>query len=185
MQRGDSPYNFRMSAVLLLNASLQPLNVITPRRLVILLGKQRVAFLTDAAEIAAMAAVIQRRLPEGVTIVRLLRTIHAPRRRLRPNRRNLLLRDNYTCQYCGFQGHANELTVDHIVPISRGGAPDKWDNLVVACKRCNWKKADRRPEEIGWRLTRKPGPLTQEYGQVLFLRHPELKQAYDDFLAAA
>jgi 5-methylcytosine-specific restriction endonuclease McrA len=174
-----------MSAVLLLNATLQPLNVISQRRLVVLLGKGRVAFLTVEAENDALRALESRSLPTGVVIVRLLRSIHVPRRRLRPNRRNLLLRDDYTCQYCGATGAAGDLTIDHIVPISRGGAPDRWDNVVVACKRCNWKKADRRPHEAGMRLRRKPTALTQEYHDVLFMRHPELKRAYDHFVGAA
>ena len=108
-----------MSAVLLLNATMQPLNVISPRRLVILLGKHRIALLTESAETAALEALDQRRLPDGVIIVRLLRTIHVPRRHPRPNRRNLLLRDEHTCQYCGFIGTAGELTIDHIVPVKR------------------------------------------------------------------
>lgn len=174
-----------MSAVLLLNASLQPLNVITHRRLTVLLGKQRVAFLDSSAELEAATALRARRLPEGIMIVRLLRTIHVPRRRLRPNRRNLMLRDNNTCQYCGYHGQPSELTVDHVRPLSRGGPADKWENMVVACKRCNWRKADQRPEEVGLRLRRQPRPLTQEYGHFLFLRHPELKLAYEILLRAA
>jgi 5-methylcytosine-specific restriction endonuclease McrA len=169
-------------AVLLLNASMQPLNVISHRRLIILLSKERVAFLDERSELEAVAAVSGRRLPEGVVVVRLLRTIHVPRRLLRPNRRNLLLRDDHTCQYCGFVGPAAELTVDHIVPMSRGGAADRWENLVVACKRCNWRKANNRPEEVGMHLRRKPGPLTQEYAHIIFLRYPELKAAYEALL---
>ncbi|HEX4580348.1 MAG TPA: HNH endonuclease [Candidatus Dormibacteraeota bacterium] len=169
-------------AVLLLNASMQPLNVISHRRLIILLTKERVAFLDERSELEAAAALSGRRLPEGVVVVRLLRTIHVPRRLLRPNRRNLLLRDDHTCQYCGFMGAAAELTVDHIVPMSRGGSGDRWDNLVVACKRCNWRKANHRPEEVGLHLRRAPGPLTQEYAHIIFLRYPELKAAYERLL---
>ncbi len=169
-------------AVLLLNASMQPLNVISHRRLIILLTKERVAFLDERSELEAAAALSGRRLPEGVVVVRLLRTIHVPRRLLRPNRRNLLLRDDHTCQYCGFVGAAAELTVDHIVPMSRGGSGERWDNLVVACKRCNWRKANHRPEEVGMHLRRAPGPLTQEYAHIIFLRYPELKAAYERLL---
>lgn len=171
-------------AVLLLNGSLQPLNVISHRRLVILLSKERVAFLDERSQRDAVEALDGRRLPEEVVIVRLLRTIHVPRRLLRPNRRNLLLRDDNTCQYCGFVGAASELTVDHIVPVSRGGSGDQWENLVVACKRCNWRKANHRPAEVGLRLRRDPKPLTQEYAHILFLRYPELKAAYERLLAA-
>jgi 5-methylcytosine-specific restriction endonuclease McrA len=169
-------------AVLLLNASMQPLNVISHRRLIILLSKERVAFLDERSELEAAAALSGRRLPEGVVVVRLLRTIHVPRRLLRPNRRNLLLRDDHTCQYCGFVGVAAELTVDHIVPMSRGGTGDRWDNLVIACKRCNWRKANHRPGEVGMHLRRPPGPLTQEYAHIIFLRYPELKAAYERLL---
>src|SRR5665213_611684 len=88
-------------AVLLLNASMQPLNVISHRRLIILLTKERVAFLDERSQLEAAEALSGRRLPQGVVVVRLLRTIHVPRRLLRPNRRNLLLRDDQTCQYCG------------------------------------------------------------------------------------
>ena len=172
-------------AVLLLNASLQPLNVISHRRLVVLLSKERVAFLDEAAELAASQALAGRRLPDGVVIVRLLRTIHVPRRLLRPNRRNLLLRDDHTCQYCGHVGTAAELTVDHVLPVSRGGAADRWENVVIACKRCNWRKANHAPEEVGLKLRRKPGPLTHEYAHVIFLRYPELKAAYERLVTQA
>lgn len=172
-------------AVLLLSASLQPLNVISRRRLVVLLSKQRVAFLNEAHELEAAAALEGRRLPEGVVVVRLLRTIHVPRRMLRPNRRNLLLRDDHACQYCGFVGPASELTIDHVVPVSRGGAPSTWENQVVACKKCNWRKANRVPQEVGLHLRRQPRPLTHEYAHILFLRYPELKVAYDALTAVA
>ena len=172
-------------AVLLLDASLQPLNVITRRRLVVLLAKRRVAFLTEDDELDAAEALAKRRLPHGVLIVRLMRSIHVPRRRLRPNRRNLLLRDGHLCQYCGRTGTAADLTIDHVVPLSQGGAPDRWDNVVIACRRCNGRKADRRPEEVGMRLLKAPRALTQEYSHIIFLRHPELKLAYDAVLAVA
>lgn len=172
-------------AVLLLNASLQPLNVISHRRLVILLTKERVAFVDEEAEILAAAALQRRRLPEDVVIIRLLRNIHVPRRVLRPNRRNLLLRDDHTCQYCGLTATAAELTVDHVVPVSRGGVPDLWENVVIACKRCNWRKANHLPTEVGMHLRRAPGPLTQEYAHIIFLRYPALKVAYDAFCATS
>lgn len=170
-------------SVLLLSASLQPLNVISRRRLCVLLSKQRVAFLDGDSELSALACIADRRLPDGVVMVRLLRTVHVPRRMLRPNRRNLLLRDDHQCQYCGIVAVAHDLTVDHVVPVSRGGAPSTWENQVVACKRCNWRKANSRPEEVGMRLRRRPGPLTHEYAHILLLRYPELRTAYEQLCA--
>jgi 5-methylcytosine-specific restriction endonuclease McrA len=170
-------------AVLLLSSSLQPLNVISRRRLCVLLSKQRVALLSDEAELEAAAALAGRRMPDQIVMVRLLRTVHIPRRMLRPNRRNLLLRDDHECQYCGVVAPAAELTVDHVIPVSRGGAPSSWENQVVACKRCNWRKANKLPAEVGMKLLRQPRPLTQEYAHILFLRYPELRMAYEQLVA--
>ncbi len=72
---------------------------------------------------------------------------------IRFSRRNLLLRDRFTCQYCGAQPPPSELTLDHVVPRSRGGV-SSWSNLVVACRRCNLRKENLTPEEAGLRLLR-------------------------------
>ena len=172
-------------AVLLLNATMQPLNVISQRRLVVLLSKQRVAFVDNQQEIRAAMAFANRQMPDGVMLVKLLRTIRIPRRVLRPNRRNLLLRDDHTCQCCGHIGTAADLTVDHVIPISKGGSSSNWENLVIACKKCNWRKANKLPREVGLTLRKKPGPLTEEYAHFIFMRYPELKAAYDAMLTAA
>lgn len=168
--------------VLLLNASLQPLNVISRRRLVVLLTKERVAFFDDAVEQMVVEELAQRRLGDGVIVVRLLRNIVVPRRMLRPNRRNLLLRDEHCCQYCGVHAAPAELTIDHVIPVSRGGNPGSWENQVVACKRCNGRKANHLPGEVHLRLRRPPRPVVQEYAHLLFLRYPEVRSAYEDLV---
>ena len=170
--------------VLLLDASLRPLNAISPRRLVVLMGKDRVTFLDGDTRAQVIASLHDRHLPHGTVIAMLSRSIYTPRRTLRPNRRNLLLRDGHTCQYCGHVGSATEMTIDHVDPLSRGGAPDRWENCVVACRKCNWRKGNRRPEEIGMRLRKQPKPLVYEHSHILFMRYPELKKAYDDLVAA-
>ncbi len=68
------------------------------------------------------------------------------------NRREVLRRDNYTCQYCGSHKH---LTLDHVIPVSRGGL-HTWDNVVTACERCNQRKSDRTPIEASMPLHTKP-----------------------------
>ena len=78
----------------------------------------------------------------------LKRYIKLPDRMYRPNRRNIFLRDNYSCAYCKKQLEPHELSVDHILPKSRGGK-ETWENLVTACKSCNCLKGDRTPEEAG------------------------------------
>ncbi len=68
------------------------------------------------------------------------------------NRREVLRRDHHSCQYCGSNKH---LTLDHVLPRSRGGQ-HTWDNVVVACERCNSRKGDRTPQEVGMQLRTKP-----------------------------
>jgi hypothetical protein len=171
--------------VLLLNASLQPLNVISKRRLVVLLTKQRVTFVDDEARAAVEEAMARRCFGQDVVIVRLLSNIQIPRRMLRANRRNLLLRDDGMCQYCGKNMPSSQLSVDHVVPTSRGGAANSWENQVIACRRCNGRKGNRLLSEAGMRLIRPPRALTQEFAHLIFLRYPQLKHAYDRLLSSA
>jgi 5-methylcytosine-specific restriction endonuclease McrA len=75
---------------------------------------------------------------------------------VRFSRRNIFDRDRSSCQYCGKRFSKMDLTIDHVVPRSRGGK-DTWDNVVLACVKCNVKKGDRLPHEAGLTLTRPPG----------------------------
>jgi 5-methylcytosine-specific restriction endonuclease McrA len=77
------------------------------------------------------------------------------RRKVRFSRRNIFRRDDFTCQYCGRQLPERELSLDHVVPRSRGGK-STWDNLVVACLKCNDRKASRLPREAGMTLLDRP-----------------------------
>ena len=80
---------------------------------------------------------------------------HLPKRNLRLTRKNLLLRDNYTCQYTGKKLTADSATVDHIFPSSRGGK-NSWDNVVISSEEANARKGDRTPQEANMRLLKKP-----------------------------
>ena len=82
-------------------------------------------------------------------MVRLNIYIRPDKRSVVLNRRNILRRDRYRCQYCGI--HSDELTTDHIMPRSRGGE-DSWENLTTACTRCNNRKGSRTPEGAGMKL---------------------------------
>ena len=70
-------------------------------------------------------------------------------------RENVLSRDNHTCQYCRVRPLGRELTLDHIIPKSRGGK-NTWKNLITACKKCNQRKGNRTPKEAGMFLINKP-----------------------------
>lgn len=92
------------------------------------------------------------RVPEVIVLARYQRV---PPRRLKFNRRNIFLRDGLTCQYCGTRPPRDELTIDHIRPRSRGGL-STWENVALACARCNTRKGDRLPEEAKMTLLRRP-----------------------------
>ena len=77
------------------------------------------------------------------------------RRDVHFSRRNLFLRDGHQCQYCGKHPSKQELSIDHVIPRSRGGK-DTWENLVIACQKCNVRKGDRTPEEADMHLLRRP-----------------------------
>ena len=166
--------------VLVLNSSLQPLSVIPERRLVVLLSKQKVTFVDDEVRQMIEDNIRARRLTnDRPVIVQLLANVHIPRMALRPTRANILLRDDEMCQYCG--KHARDLTLDHVIPRSRGGQ-STWENLVACCKLCNGRKGSRLLREANMRLLRQPRPLAQEYAGIFLLRYPQLRAAYEQFL---
>jgi 5-methylcytosine-specific restriction endonuclease McrA len=88
-------------------------------------------------------------------IIRLISYDRLPRQRVRFNRRNLFARDGNRCQYCGKKFATGGLSLDHVLPRSRGGLAT-WDNIVCACLRCNVKKGGRTPREAGMKLIRTP-----------------------------
>jgi 5-methylcytosine-specific restriction endonuclease McrA len=169
--------------VLVLNSSLQPLSVIPERRLIVLLSKRKVTFVDDKARELIEESIKARRLElERPVIVQLLANVRTPRVSLQPTRSNILLRDEEMCQYCG--KHGRDLTLDHIIPRSRGGK-STWDNLVASCKACNGKKGNRLLKDVNMRLLRPPRPLSQEYAGLFLLRYPKLREAYQEFLITA
>lgn len=88
-------------------------------------------------------------------IIRLMRYDRLPRNAVKFNRRNIFLRDEHRCQYCGERYSSARLSLDHIHPRSRGGG-DTWENVVCACLTCNVRKGGRTPQEAGMRLLRPP-----------------------------
>ena len=86
------------------------------------------------------------------SVIRLHKYVYLPYRGVMLTRQNIFKRDNHQCQYCGTP---EELTLDHVIPKSRGGRTS-WDNLITACKRCNSRKGDYTPEEASMALYQKP-----------------------------
>lgn len=157
--------------VLVLNKSWVAVNVASARRAITLLyqGHARAVHPTDYSlydfedwcEMSATHYVDGRFIYTPVMRVRLPEVIILSafnsfvKREIPFTRRNIFARDNHQCQYCGRRFSKQELTVDHVVPRSRGGG-DTWDNLVLACTVCNLKKGSRTPDEADMPLVRKP-----------------------------
>jgi 5-methylcytosine-specific restriction endonuclease McrA len=136
-------------AVLVLNASYEPINVCTVRRAVVLLLKEK-AELLERADRDLFA--VSQKLPHPL-VIRLITYVRIPRtHRQRLTRRAVFARDQWTCQYCGSQTH---LTLDHVTPKSKGGETT-WENVVASCAPCNRRKGSHLPAEAGMRLTRPP-----------------------------
>lgn len=171
--------------VLVLDASFQPLSVISSQKLVCLLSKQRVTFITPAQEETILGAFENRMFPEGPVIVKLLRSVRVPHRLMRANKMSLMLRDDSECQYCGIHLAPSVATIDHVNPTSKGGSRREWTNLVIACKRCNHRKGNKTLAQSGMKLRRQPAEMRTEYFSLLLLRYPRLKEAYEALFAPA
>ena len=136
--------------VLILNASYEPLHVCSVKRAITLLMQEVAERVLDDDRVLRTPS---RTVPVP-SVIRLRRYVRRPhRQRVAFNRKNVLRRDDHACQYCGTRAH--DLTLDHVLPRSRGG-PTSWENVVACCRRCNAHKRDRTPTEARMALRRPP-----------------------------
>jgi 5-methylcytosine-specific restriction endonuclease McrA len=106
----------------------------------------------EPGEACVRASRLRLRVPE---VIGLCRYDRLPGSAVTFSRRNVAKRDHHTCQYCGAQPGWEGITIDHVIPRSRGGA-SSWTNCVAACESCNARKADRTPEQAGMHLRKRP-----------------------------
>lgn len=136
-------------SVLVLNQNYEPLNVCNEKRAVVLVSRGKAEVLEHGSGcLRSVSQSIQR-----PSVIRLIYLIKRPRPKARLTRKEIFLRDNYTCQYCGLR--SKDLTIDHVVPRHRGGR-HTWDNLVSACRACNHRKGGKTVEEARMSLRRPP-----------------------------
>ena len=139
-------------SILLLNASYEPLTVVTMARAVKLLLRGRVEAVS-AEHVTVSSAAQTLAVPQ---VLRLKIYARVPHRRTPAwTRSGVFERDDFTCAYCGRRHAGRDLTVDHLIPASQGGA-STWGNTVAACARCNQRKANRTPHEAGMKLLIEP-----------------------------
>lgn len=165
-----------MSGVLVLNASYEPLHVIPLRRAMVLLLKEK-AEIIEAAERTLRATRAEYPVP---LVIRLVTYVRIPHRLTLPlNRRNVFVRDEFTCQYCGRQPGRATLTMDHVIPRSRGGG-FSWENIVTACPTCNQRKGNRLPKECGM-FPRRP-PFRPRYLAIALLGDSSAHEVWSKYL---
>jgi 5-methylcytosine-specific restriction endonuclease McrA len=136
--------------VLVLNATYEPINVCSVRRAAVLLLKSKAEVLEHAAwELRSEHTAIARPV-----VIRLVTYVKVPRdtHRRKITRRAVFARDGWACQYCGSRSN---LTVDHVIPRSKGGG-SSWDNIVASCAPCNRRKGDNLPDKAGMHPRRTP-----------------------------
>lgn len=141
--------------VLVLNASYEPINICGARRAIVLVLKG-LAMPEEENGHDLHAARITMRVP---SVIRLLEYRRIPHQTRALSRKNILLRDRNTCQYCGVVLPSGDLTLDHVVPRSRGGS-STWENLVACCHLCNRRKGNHLLLETDMKLLKEPRPFT-------------------------
>ncbi len=163
--------------VLLLNQNYEPLNICRARRAVVLLSKGKAESVADHAH---RIRTVRRAFPRPA-VIRMLYHVRRPRLQVRLSRREVFVRDEFTCQYCGTSD--GDLTVDHVVPRRLGGKR-RWENLVTACRRCNLHKAGRTPREAKMRLRARPDrPPSAFYHVIWQMAAGNVDEAWQPYLA--
>jgi 5-methylcytosine-specific restriction endonuclease McrA len=162
--------------VLVLNATYEPINVCTVRRAVVLLLKEKAEIL-ERSDWELHSATRSMSRP---VVIRLVAYVRIPRdtHRRKITRRAVFARDNWTCQYCGARSN---LTVDHVIPRSKGGG-SSWENIVASCAPCNRRKGDALLRQVGMRLLKKP--RTPSANVFIHVASPTIPVAWQQYLAA-
>jgi len=148
-----------MQNCIVLNTDYTFLNVVSWRRAVCLIVKKKVEVLkyTDKT-ISNAEKTITMKIPAVIKLIKAIRALY--RNKVPFSKRNVMVRDNFTCVYCGSK---ESLTIDHVLPVSRGGKSN-FENCVTACKKCNSTKGNHTPSEVHMFLRKKPyAPTISEF----------------------
>ncbi|MGQ9676709.1 MAG: HNH endonuclease [Chloroflexota bacterium] len=137
-------------SVLVLNQNYEPLNVCNTRRAFVLVSRGKAEVLEHS--LSGVLRTPNREYPQP-SVIRMIYLIKRPRPKVKLTRREIFLRDGYTCQYCGTR--SRDLTIDHVIPRRHGGK-HTWENLVSACRACNHRKGGKTLEEAKMKLLHLP-----------------------------
>ncbi|MCX5803720.1 MAG: HNH endonuclease [Proteobacteria bacterium] len=166
-----------MDRTLLLNTTFEPLSVLSWKKAVTLMFLGKVEVLREyEREIRGVS--ISIRQPAVMRLLRLVRNNHMS---VKFSRRNIFLRDDYTCQYCGKRFDPKGLTCDHIVPKSRGGVTE-WSNIVTSCIHCNLRKSDKLPDEVDMYPRKRPSRPNSFYMLMLHIGVKVVPEYWKDYV---
>jgi 5-methylcytosine-specific restriction endonuclease McrA len=146
----------KVMKVLVLNMDYSPINVTTLKKGFKLVFKGKAEVISHIKD---EPLVTDRKNYRRPSVIRLLRYIYMPFKKVQLSRTNIYRRDDYRCVYCGSN---DRLTLDHVIPKSKGGG-NTWENLVTCCANCNVKKGDKTVEEMGMTMRHKPFKPTYLY----------------------
>lgn len=163
--------------MLVLNATYEPINVCTVRRAVVLLLKEK----AEVVEHATWALRSEHTTLDRPVVIRLVTYVSVPRdtHRRKITRRAVFARDGWACQYCGSRSN---LTVDHVIPRSKGG-PSTWENIVASCAPCNRRKGDALPHQANMHPRKKP--TTPHAHVFIHVASPSIPAAWRQWLPEA
>jgi 5-methylcytosine-specific restriction endonuclease McrA len=160
--------------VLILNVNFEPLHVCNTKRALALVFNGKAEIILNGRG-TIRSATSEFDIP---SVIKLGYLVRRPRLQVSLTKREILRRDDYTCQYCGKRSHA--LTVDHVIPRRLGGQ-HIWTNVVAACPPCNRRKGGKTPERANMRLRRQPvQPSPSAYYR--FSRHLNTHQEWEQFI---
>ena len=141
-----------LDAVIVLSAGYEFVGLVSWQRAMLLLFNGKVEVVKESDRVVRTVSKTFR-VPAVIRLLKFIRQIY--RREVPFSRKNILIRDSFSCQYCGQDHSSAELTLDHIIPKVQGGKND-WTNVVACCRSCNVHKGGRTPRQAGMSLVNKP-----------------------------
>ena len=169
-----------MEHTLILNATYEPLQIVSWKRALRMLFQEKVEVLAEYDR-RIHSISISIRLPAVLRLRQYVKIGHSYDR-VRFTRANLYARDGYRCQYCGVRPDLSHLTYDHVVSVARGGLKT-WENIVTCCIDCNRKKGKRSPTEAGLDLLRQPkAPSGFPFKIPQLIRQPNVPDSWKDYI---
>jgi 5-methylcytosine-specific restriction endonuclease McrA len=169
-----------MRKVLLLNASYEALGTIGVPRAVRLIWKDSAEMVEPDGDRVLRSQHFEFTVPSVIRLTHYI-DVRGRQRRSSSKRNRILARDRHRCQYCGTKGTVFDLTIDHIVPVSRGGTTSP-ENLVAACFACNQRKGDRTPEEARMPLLKNPAALVYGIDRQILCHEAESRPEWRKYL---